>query len=164
MAYDVNAPTNSRYLQGSQIVRMDSRIEVRDRLNNIQNRFPIADYGSIADNGEFHFRVDLDTGVQPTYLIDQDLTGYTGDSPAEDIDLMVITTTDPICLVLGYGVNSYTPTVLPVYDFLIWKGNAPYDIELETGFYRRVLPFQIYVRPTYTTASVEIYLAKFSSV
>ena len=163
MSYSITAPTNSRYLQGGQILRMDSRIEVSDRLQNTIHKFPISDYGAIADNGEFYFMVDLDTSVTPWYLFDESLVGFTGDSPAADIDLLVMVATDPVVPVLGYGVEDYTPTVLPpISDPFIWKGNAPYDVSLEEDFYRRVLPMKIYLPPGISNSRVELYMVKFS--
>lgn len=158
------APSNSTYLQGSQILVMDSRIEVSDRLGNIVNRFPVSDFAAIADNGEFYFKVSLDTN-NPTYVFDESLVGFSGDTPQQDIDLVVIVPDGPLGVVLGYGVNAYTPTVLPpINDVFVWKGNCPYDVSLEDGFYRRVLPMKLYLPIGLASTSAEVYFAKFSTV
>jgi hypothetical protein len=163
-------PSTSCYFQGSQILRVDSRIEVRDAYNNILHRFPIADSGPIADQGEFSQQLTLTT-ASPSYLVDEVLTGYSGNTPATDMDLLWIQTSAPVMLRLGEGIplNSVTPGsrnpncgVIPVETFNLLRTNSPSTIVLEEGFDQRLLPFKVYIANGVTTANITIYMAKFS--
>jgi hypothetical protein len=161
---------NDCYLQGSSRLSIDSRVEIRDGYQNIINRFPIQDFGAVSDQGEFFQSYTLTT-TNPTYTINYDITGYTGDTPDADIDILYIATSAPIFVKLAEGIdlNSVTPgsrnpngAQLDVASFLVLKSNTIPGVVLEEGFDQRLLPFSITLQPNVSSAQVSVYLTKFS--
>lgn len=163
------SPSTSCFLQGGQLLRLDSRLEIRDSLQNVIHKFPIADSGAIGSQGEFYYSVQLTTD-SPSFTFDETLTGFTGATSDTDIDLLYLTTSSPIFLEIASGIplNSVTPGsrnpyggLFDVKTIFLLKSNSPSNITLETAVDQRLLPFTVYLQDSGSSATITAYMARF---
>lgn len=164
-------PNSGCYLQGSTILRMDDRIEVRNEYNSIIHRFPLSDTQAIADQGEFYQEVKLSSAGTSSFLFDESLTGFSGNTPATDIDLLYIATSSPIYLEIATGIpfNSVTPgsrnpagKAFSIHSVQLLRSNSDPSLLITDTFDQRILPFKIWIANSVTSANVAVYMAKFS--
>lgn len=164
-------PSTKCFLQGSQVLVMDSRIVVKDAYEQIVHQFPLADFGAVSDQGEFYQKISLNS-TAPSYIFDETLTGYTGNTFNTDIDLLYISTDAPVMVNMANNIalNSTTPGSRNprggTFDidslFLLrtnWvSGTTPIENEDQ-----RILPFKIYIANGISSANIIVYMTKFSS-
>lgn len=157
-------------VQGGSLLRMDNRIYVKDAHQNIIHNFPLSDYGAIADQGEFYRTVSL-SSAYPSFTFDESITGYTGDTAADDVDLIYIQCSYPILVQFASGIplNSVTPgsrnpngPLMDINTVFLAKSNYSTSLIMDTNYDQRILPFTVYLQDSTTMSNITVYLAKFS--
>jgi hypothetical protein len=158
-------------LQGGQYLRMSSTLSVTDTYGNPLHSFPLADFGAIADQGEFGFNFLLSSS-NPYMIFDENLTGFSGATSDTDVDFFYLSCSSPVLVELAYGIplNSVAPgsrnpsgMVFDVASCLLWKTNTISGLTLDVAADQRCLPMRVVLPSNIASSQCTLYFAKFSN-